>query len=233
MRIRGLERRRRHAAARVRDRSRRVSRRKPNAEPQQTQNDGLRLARDEYRTRTPNGSCVALQRPRQPPKGRRRRAIRLLVLDPDAARSADGAQSAPRSRLYPYQAAAQQRISASMARARSARIRLHPRGDPHPGAWEIMGRIHTQISHAPCRPPCASSRRSGAVATVCSPPFGCQQSAVERLGDGGRAVADAELGVDVEQVGLDGRLADEQPRGGLAVGRAAGDERRAPRARAR
>ena len=40
-----------------------VSRRKPIAEPQQVQDDGLRSARDKYRTLTPNGSCVAFATP--------------------------------------------------------------------------------------------------------------------------------------------------------------------------
>src|SRR6476646_5828337 len=47
---------------------------------------------------------------------------------------------------------------------------------------------------------------------------GGEQAAVERLGDGGGAVADVELGVDVQQVGLDRGLADEQPGGCLPVG---------------
>src|ERR1700733_2112192 len=44
-----------------------------------------------------------------------------------------------------------------------------------------------------------------------------QQAALETCGDGGGPVVDAELGVDVQQVGLDRRLADEQPGGRLAV----------------
>ena len=40
-----------------------VSRHKMNAGPQQVQNQGLRSARDEYRTFTPNGSCVAFATP--------------------------------------------------------------------------------------------------------------------------------------------------------------------------
>jgi hypothetical protein len=40
---------------------------------------------------------------------------------------------------------------------------------------------------------------------------GGEQAAVERFGDGGGAVSDAELGVDVEQMRLDGGLADKQP----------------------
>ena len=47
---------------------------------------------------------------------------------------------------------------------------------------------------------------------------GGEQAPVERLGDGGRPVADAELGVDVEQVGLDRGLGDEQPGGCFPVG---------------
>jgi hypothetical protein len=38
-----------------------------------------------------------------------------------------------------------------------------------------------------------------------------EQAAVEGLGDGGGAVGNAELGVDVQQVRLDRGLADEQP----------------------
>ena len=49
---------------------------------------------------------------------------------------------------------------------------------------------------------------------------GGEEPAVERLGDGGGPVADAELGVDVQQVGLDCGFADEQPGGRLAAGRA-------------
>ena len=51
-----------------------------------------------------------------------------------------------------------------------------------------------------------------------------EQSAVEGLGDGGGAVVDSELVVDVHQVGLDGRFADEQARGGAAVAGALGDQ---------
>src|SRR5580704_14767125 len=51
-----------------------------------------------------------------------------------------------------------------------------------------------------------------------------EQAAVERLGDGGGAVADAQLGVDVEQVGLDRGLGDEQADGGLAVAFAGRDQ---------
>src|ERR1700732_1310795 len=53
--------------------------------------------------------------------------------------------------------------------------------------------------------------------------FRGQQAPAERLGDGGRAVAHPELGVGVQQVGLDGGLADEEPGRRLAVGGAAGD----------
>src|SRR6185312_6673340 len=51
-----------------------------------------------------------------------------------------------------------------------------------------------------------------------------QQAAVERLGDGGGAVGDTELGVDVQQVRLHGGLADEQPRRRLTVGGPRGDQ---------
>jgi voltage-gated potassium channel len=50
-----------------------------------------------------------------------------------------------------------------------------------------------------------------------------EQPAVEALRDGGGAVADAQLGVDVQQVGLDRGLADEQPCGRLPVGGPRGD----------
>jgi hypothetical protein len=45
-----------------------------------------------------------------------------------------------------------------------------------------------------------------------------EQATVERLGDGSGPVADAQLGVDVQQVGLDRGLGDEQPGGSLPVG---------------
>ena len=45
---------------------------------------------------------------------------------------------------------------------------------------------------------------------------------MERLGHRCRAVADAQLGVDVQQVGLDRRFADEQPGGRLPVDVAGG-----------
>jgi len=51
-----------------------------------------------------------------------------------------------------------------------------------------------------------------------------QQAPVEGLGDGRRAVADAQLGVDVQQVRLDRRLADEQPGGRLLVPGAGRDQ---------
>jgi riboflavin biosynthesis pyrimidine reductase len=51
-----------------------------------------------------------------------------------------------------------------------------------------------------------------------------QQAALETCGDGGGPVVDAELGVDVQQVGLDRGLADEQPGGRLAVRAAERDQ---------
>lgn len=53
------------------------------------------------------------------------------------------------------------------------------------------------------------------------PPFWCsggEQSSVERLGDRGSAITDAELGVNVQQVGLHRGLGDEQPGRGFPVG---------------
>jgi zinc/manganese transport system permease protein len=57
-----------------------------------------------------------------------------------------------------------------------------------------------------------------------SPGRSAQDAALVGDGDGGRPVADAELVVQVDEVGLDRGLADEQPAGGGLVGRAAGDE---------
>ena len=51
-----------------------------------------------------------------------------------------------------------------------------------------------------------------------------QQAALEPGRYSSGAVVDAELGVDVQHVGLDRGLADEQPGGGLAVGAASGDQ---------
>src|SRR5687767_4043807 len=51
-----------------------------------------------------------------------------------------------------------------------------------------------------------------------------EKTALEPRGNGGGPVVDAELGVDVQQVGLDGCLADEQALRTLPVGRAAGDQ---------
>src|ERR1700733_8796448 len=53
---------------------------------------------------------------------------------------------------------------------------------------------------------------------------GDEQPAIEPLGDGGGAVVDPELGVDVHEVGLDGRLGDEQLGRGVAIARSLGDE---------
>jgi hypothetical protein len=51
-----------------------------------------------------------------------------------------------------------------------------------------------------------------------------QQPAVEGRGDRGGSVVDSELGVDVDEVRLDGYLGDEQAFRGLAVGDAARDQ---------
>ena len=51
-----------------------------------------------------------------------------------------------------------------------------------------------------------------------------EEAAPVGFGDGGRPVAHAQLLVDVQQVGLDGGLADEQLGRGLAVGGAVGDQ---------
>jgi hypothetical protein len=59
-------------------------------------------------------------------------------------------------------------------------------------------------------PRCLAASPRGLNASAPSAFLRCQQPVVERLRNGGRAIADPELGVDVEQVGLDGRLADEQ-----------------------
>jgi hypothetical protein len=70
---------------------------------------------------------------------------------------------------------------------------------------------------SPHRWPCHSEmRRSAAPHWARRGPAG-EQAAVEGLRDGGPA-ADPQLGVDVEQVGLDGGLGDEQP-GGRSGGR--------------
>src|SRR6185437_8825658 len=45
-----------------------------------------------------------------------------------------------------------------------------------------------------------------------------EDAAGEAFGDGSGAVADAQLGVDVQQVGLDGGFADAQQGAGLPVG---------------
>src|SRR5690606_367670 len=51
-----------------------------------------------------------------------------------------------------------------------------------------------------------------------------EQTAAVRLGDRGRPVAYLQLGVDVLEMGLHARLADEQLPGRLPVGSAAGDQ---------
>src|SRR6185369_258006 len=63
-----------------------------------------------------------------------------------------------------------------------------------------------------------SSRRSATAGRLALGGFRGEQATVERLAHGGGAVTDAELGVDVHQVGLDRGLADEQPGGRLPVG---------------
>src|SRR5215469_550759 len=73
---------------------------------------------------------------------------------------------------------------------------------------------------------CRQIRHTG---LTCPAPYGRlvlrgEQAAVECLGDGGRPVADAELGVDVVQVGLHRGLADEQPRRRLPVRAPAGHQ---------
>src|SRR6185437_10806635 len=63
-----------------------------------------------------------------------------------------------------------------------------------------------------------SSRRSATAGRLALGGFRGEQATVERLAHGGGAVTDAELGVDVHQVGLDRGLADEQPGGRFPVG---------------
>jgi hypothetical protein len=55
-------------------------------------------------------------------------------------------------------------------------------------------------------------------------PASADQASFISGGDGGGAVADAELGVDVQQVGLDGGLADQELARRDLVGGAVGDE---------
>src|SRR5690242_10659626 len=52
-----------------------------------------------------------------------------------------------------------------------------------------------------------------------------EQALFEGGGDGGRAVADAQFGVRVQEVGFDRRLADVEQRGRLPVAVAPGDQR--------
>ena len=92
---------------------------------------------------------------------------------------------------------------------------------------------------AGCRPmsscgrgPGRRGRHRAGRPVVRGPRRSVQQAPAVALGDGRGAVAHAELGVDVQQVGLDGGLADEQAGGRLPVGGAVGDQVAAPRARA-
>src|ERR1035438_5815920 len=77
-----------------------------------------------------------------------------------------------------------------------------------PASFRPANRSGTDPNLAPSRSATSS----------CAWRSGGEQSSVERLGDGGSTVADAELGVDVQQVSLDRGLADEQPGGRLPVG---------------